>query len=83
MVSRYGKKMRELERSVAKQARSRHECPRCGKRSVKRVSAGIWACRSCGVKFAGGAYSPETEGGAATRRALKRERPSASEEPAE
>ena len=69
--SRYGKKIRELERAVLKQSRGRHACPKCGKVSVKRVGAGIWACRSCSAVFAGGAYSPETSAGAAARRALR------------
>ncbi len=71
MVSRYGRKIRELEKSALRHSRGKHVCPKCGKRNVKRVGAGIWNCSSCNARFAGGAYSPETEAGSAARRGLK------------
>lgn len=55
--ARYGTRLRkrvsEVERKKTK------ECPKCGKRKLNRVASGIWKCGSCGVKFAGKAYSPE------------------------
>ncbi len=71
MVSRYGKRIRERERDVNKLSRGKHACPKCGKKAVKRESAGIWKCRACGVKFAGGAYSPQTTVGATSARTVK------------
>jgi large subunit ribosomal protein L37Ae len=71
MVSRYGKKIRERESAVTALSRGRHACTKCGKKAVKREGAGIWKCRACGVKFAGGAYSPQTTIGATASRTVK------------
>jgi large subunit ribosomal protein L37Ae len=45
-----------------------HKCPSCASPSVKRESVGLWECRKCGHKFAGGAYTPSTKVGQASRR---------------
>ena len=45
-----------------------HNCPSCASSSVKRVSVGLWGCRKCGYTFAGGAYTPSTKVGQASRR---------------
>ncbi|HZD12798.1 MAG TPA: hypothetical protein VE177_04685, partial [Candidatus Binatus sp.] len=51
--------------------RRKHECPRCRFRTVRRRSVGVWLCRKCGYKFAGGAYSPTTKLGQIAARATK------------
>ena len=55
---RYGVKIRRQIEDIEKKQRKRHPCPSCGHNAVKRVSAGIWQCRHCNLKFAGGAYVP-------------------------
>ncbi len=54
--SRYGTKQRKAVASIEKAQRRPQLCPKCKKRSVKRLAMGIWECSKCGAKFAGGAY---------------------------
>ncbi|MBI3587906.1 50S ribosomal protein L37ae [Candidatus Micrarchaeota archaeon] len=79
MVSRYGVKTRKLHAAAVRTSRAKHACPKCGKRSVRRDGYAVWHCLSCKVRFAGGAYSPETMVGAAAKRAL-RQAPAVSKE---
>ena len=55
---RYGIKIRRRTAAIEKNLRRRHQCPKCLHNSITRVSTGIWECRRCGLKFAGGAYVP-------------------------
>ncbi len=54
--SRYGKRIRDLHGNQEKKQRSKYKCPYCRKKSVKRLSVGIWRCRSCDKKFTSKAY---------------------------
>lgn len=54
--ARYGKKIRQRLLKIG--AQKKHRCPNCLKRRVRRVSAGIWECDACGLRFAGKAYRP-------------------------
>jgi len=56
--ARYGIKIRRQTSSIEKNLKQRHRCPRCLHTSVVRVSTGIWECKRCGLRFAGGAYMP-------------------------
>jgi len=66
--ARYGTVARKRYVEIVSKMRRRHECPRCKIRSVRRLSVGVWLCRKCGYKFAGGAYSPQTKLGETSRR---------------
>lgn len=57
--ARYGRRIRVRSLEAEKTLKVRHECPECTKKALKRVSKGIWGCRACGLKIAGGAYSPD------------------------
>jgi len=55
---RYG--VRNRRRVASLESEHRFECPKCGKKSARRISTGIFECRKCDTKFAGGAYHPST-----------------------
>lgn len=55
---RYGKKVRDIVAKIEAIQRQKHVCPRCNLPYVKRYAKGIWICKKCGNKFAGGAYTP-------------------------
>ena len=67
---RYGAELRKRAAAVNKSRTSRYACPRCGKKSVKRRGNSLWECRSCGAKFAGGAYSLSTAVGDTIKRTV-------------
>jgi large subunit ribosomal protein L37Ae len=58
--ARYGLSVKKQIRAIEERKSARYTCPRCSKVNVKRVSSGIWQCRSCDLKFAGGAFMPNT-----------------------
>jgi large subunit ribosomal protein L37Ae len=68
---RYGTVARRRYAEVVSNMRIPHECPRCHVRAVKRLTVGVWNCRKCGVKFAGGAYLPATKLGNISKRAAR------------
>ncbi len=67
--ARYGTVGRRQYVDIVTGLRAKHECPRCMFRTVKRWSVGVWHCRKCGYKFAGGAYMPRTKLGEIAARA--------------
>jgi len=69
--ARYGTVVRKRYSTIITGMRTPHECPQCHLIAVKRMSVGIWLCRSCGLKFAGGAYSPRTKLGEIAERASR------------
>lgn len=71
--ARYGVRARTQVRNIEIYQRAKHICPSCGHKRVKRVSTGIWQCKKCETKFAGGAYLPKTEPGQNVERIMKGE----------
>jgi len=54
--ARYGTRVRKAFAEIERKQKAWQKCPSCGRTRVKRVSMGIWQCRKCGYKFAGGAF---------------------------
>ena len=81
--ARYGVRARTRVRNVEIQQKAKHICPSCGHQKVKRVSTSIWQCGKCQVKFAGGAYLPQTEGGQNVKKILKADATTVETRPAE
>lgn len=69
---RYGRFLRKRVADVEKVEKAKHVCPNCATEAVKRVGTGIWECRKCGYKFAGGAYVPQTPNLKVALRAIER-----------
>ena len=66
--ARYGSTLRKRVAKLEQKMKQPHKCPQCQMPAVKRISVGVWQCRKCSYKFAGGAYVPITmEGKKATR----------------
>ncbi len=57
---RYGTRTKKVIREIEKIQRKRHLCPKCERYALKREAAGIWVCKKCGAKIAGGAYFPRS-----------------------
>jgi len=56
--------------AVVSQKKDTYVCSVCGKKAVRRISTGIWQCKSCGATFAGGAFAPSTEAGKSVERII-------------
>ncbi|MCX8194850.1 MAG: 50S ribosomal protein L37ae [Candidatus Micrarchaeota archaeon] len=67
---RYGSELRKRADKVDQLRRSLFQCPACGKKKVKRQGNSIWACKSCGKTFAGGAYTLTTPAGEIAARSV-------------
>ncbi|KAF3938149.1 hypothetical protein ABW19_dt0200085 [Dactylella cylindrospora] len=69
---RYGASLRKQVKKMEISQHSKYVCAFCGKNTVKRTSVGIWDCRGCGKKLAGGAYLLSTPAAAASRSTIRR-----------
>lgn len=58
---RYGFTLRRAYAEVASKTKLKYKCPSCSEMKLRRLSTGIWQCKKCGAKFAGGAYTPSVK----------------------
>ena len=59
---RYGRRVKEKVGKIEQARQENSLCPMCRKIDMKRLAAGIWFCKKCNVKMAGGAYVPTKMG---------------------
>ncbi|MEN3035059.1 MAG: 50S ribosomal protein L37ae [Candidatus Methanosuratincola sp.] len=58
---RYGATLRKRLLAIEQKSERGLRCPKCKSTDkLVRAAAGIWDCRACGVRFAGGAFVPQT-----------------------
>ncbi|MDD1705136.1 MAG: 50S ribosomal protein L37ae [Methanoregula sp.] len=69
---RYGRFVRKRVAEIEAISGKLHRCPKCDMESVSRLGTGIWGCRKCGYKFAGGTYQPQTPAMKIVQRAIDR-----------
>ena len=70
--TRYGSSHRKVIHKIEIAQHSKYECSFCGKTTVKRQAVGIWNCKHCNVKMAGGAYTLSTAAANQVRVTLQR-----------
>jgi len=60
-AQRYGATLRKRVMVIESKATKGQKCPRCKSLdTVRRQAVGIWSCRACGIKYAGGAFISQT-----------------------
>ncbi len=60
-AQRYGATPRKRVLTIETKAKKGQRCPKCRTMdAISRVAAGVWECKSCGVRFAGGAFVSQT-----------------------
>lgn len=72
--TRYGSSLRKQVKKMEIAQHDTYLCMFCGKKSVKRVAAGIWQCqaKTCRKVVAGGAWSVNTQAGTSVRSTVRR-----------
>ncbi len=53
---RVGRKLRDEAKKVEQDAKNASGCPSCTKGKLKRLSAGVWSCKTCSHTFCGGTH---------------------------
>jgi len=69
---RYGRRIRRAITEIEERTQAAHKCPKCERKSVKRIGTGIWKCVKCSYTFTGGTYIPHTPLGITAERIIKR-----------
>ncbi|OYT35227.1 MAG: 50S ribosomal protein L37ae [Candidatus Aenigmarchaeota archaeon ex4484_52] len=58
--AKYGLSIRKKIIKIEESSHKKYICPYCKRKNIRRISAGIWQCKKCSTKIAGGAYALTT-----------------------
>lgn len=70
--TRYGASLRKQVKKIEISQHARYMCPFCGKTSVRQAAVGIWSCKGCDRKMAGGAWMLSTAAASTARSTIAR-----------
>ncbi|KAL3317318.1 60S ribosomal protein L37A [Cichlidogyrus casuarinus] len=74
--TRYGASIRKTVKKLEISQHAKYKCSFCGKDTLKREAVGIWKCKKCSKKIAGGAYVAATLTAVSSRATIRRLRES-------
>ena len=57
---RYGTKTKKIVADIERRKKKDNICPYCERPALKRIATGVWYCKKCKAKFAGGAFFPRS-----------------------
>jgi large subunit ribosomal protein L37Ae len=70
--TRYGASLRKTVKKMEITQHAKYTCPFCAKDAVKRKAVGIWECKRCRKRIAGGAWVLNTTAAATVRTTIRR-----------
>ena len=70
--ARYGVSVRRRAGSAIAKKSKFYTCPKCQYPKVRRQVSGIWDCKKCNYKFAGGVWEPFTRASDSNNRVIRR-----------
>ncbi|XP_075258378.1 large ribosomal subunit protein eL43-like [Convolutriloba macropyga] len=70
--TRYGASLRKTIKKIEISQRAKYTCTFCGRDAMRRKVVGVWDCKRCNKKVAGGAYTVRTKAAETARSTIRR-----------
>ncbi|UKK01298.2 60S ribosomal protein L37a [Theileria orientalis] len=70
--TRYGASLRKQAKKIELLQHASYGCPFCGKTATRRKAVGVWQCKGCKKKMAGGAWSLVTSSASSVKATIDR-----------
>lgn len=70
--ARYSSPLKKVFADVEDIEKRPQECPKCFRKSLVHKNYGIWYCKKCKARIAGGAYQPQTIIGSLAERIVRK-----------